>query len=80
MDSSTSIGQHVPADSNELIAQFWAFVKQKTIGIDPSNLRNMDELPVAFDLPGRYTVDFRDKEDVSIATTGIACFIKFLTF
>lgn len=53
----TSVRQHMPANSNELIAQFWAFVKQNTIGVDPSNLENMDEIPVAFDLPKRYTVD-----------------------
>lgn len=30
----------------------------------------MDEVPVAFDMPGKYTVERRGLEDIAIATTG----------
>uniref|UniRef100_A0A914EMH5 Uncharacterized protein n=1 Tax=Acrobeloides nanus TaxID=290746 RepID=A0A914EMH5_9BILA len=39
-------------------------------GPGPStNARSMDEVPVTFDIPSKYTIDERGKQDISIATT-----------
>ena len=34
------------------------------------DLGNMDEVPMALDMPGSHTVDVRESQDISIATTG----------
>ncbi|CAJ0602651.1 unnamed protein product [Cylicocyclus nassatus] len=69
MRASTSVGQHITANADELIANFRSFVKAEITTI-PEDLGNMDEVPVTFDMPGRYTVDIRGTQDVGIAGTG----------
>lgn len=68
--SVTSIGQHEPANSAELVVQFRNFIKKETVGVDISQLGNFDEVPVSFDLPSKHTVETRGSQDVTISTTG----------
>jgi hypothetical protein len=66
----TSIGQHLPRNWEVLVAEFRNFLAEQRRGVLNKDLGNMDEVPVQFDMPGRYTVTQRGSQDVSIATTG----------
>uniref|UniRef100_A0A914D9N8 DDE-1 domain-containing protein n=1 Tax=Acrobeloides nanus TaxID=290746 RepID=A0A914D9N8_9BILA len=68
--ATTSVGQNLPAEWEEKMARFRTFVNQEKKGVKLKDLGNMDEVPVSFDMPGRFTVDERGKHDIAITTTG----------
>jgi hypothetical protein len=68
--ATTSVGQKISDDYQEKIARFRQYVNVECRGINLSNVGNMDEVPVSFDLPRRFTVDERGFQDVRVDTTG----------
>ncbi|CAJ0600460.1 unnamed protein product [Cylicocyclus nassatus] len=70
MRASTSVGQHLPTNADELVASFRSFVKAKITTILAKDIGNMDEVPVTFDMPRRYTVDIRGTQDYQSTDLG----------
>lgn len=66
----TSVGQKLPADWEQREQTFRAYLKPLCAKALHQDIGNMDEMPVAFDMPGRYTVVERGSQDVKMATTG----------
>lgn len=66
----TSVGQRLPANWEQRVAEFRTFLTDVRKYVRLKDLGNMDEVPVSFDMPSRYTVDTRGSQDISIATTG----------
>ncbi|KAE9548780.1 hypothetical protein FO519_008009 [Halicephalobus sp. NKZ332] len=68
--ATTSTGQHLPEDYIRKREDFRNFVFDETMEVQPGDWGNMDEVPVSFDMPRRFTVDEKGKEDIFITTTG----------
>lgn len=68
----TKIAQKLPNDLEEKIASFHTFIinQRKQINFELSQIGNMDETPMCFDLPGNRTIDSKGKRTVQIRTTG----------
>ena len=68
----TKICQRLPADLEEKITSFQRFVikERKSHSYPLSQIGNMDETPVFFDLPSNRTVDCVGSKTVSVRTTG----------
>ena len=71
MRSGTNASQKVPADFAELLQDFRRSIIQarKVHKIDPSDIINMDQTMVRFDMPRSKTNDVRGKKDIRIKTT-----------
>ena len=66
----TSVGQPLPSDWEQKLADFHNYFSRIKVGIELSQVGNMDEIPVSFDIPGTRTVDEVGKKDIVITTTG----------
>ena len=60
----------MPVDYEEKVDNFRQFVKEAALGILPTQVGNMDEVPVPFDVPLNRTIEIKGTEDVFLATTG----------
>ena len=71
MRSGTNASQKVPADFAELLQDFRRSIIQARIvhKIDPSDIINMDQTMVCFDMPRSKTNDVRGKKDIGIKPT-----------
>src|SRR3954451_10038643 len=67
----TTVSQHLPEDLLEKQQSFLSFVLYRRIQYDyPLQfIGNMDETPVAFDLPNSYTLEKYYSNTISIKTT-----------
>uniref|UniRef100_A0A0N5BK13 HTH CENPB-type domain-containing protein n=1 Tax=Strongyloides papillosus TaxID=174720 RepID=A0A0N5BK13_STREA len=68
--ATTSTGQKLPPDYVQKLEEFRRYVYQEIRGLNDTDIVNMDEVSVAFDVPRRYTVDKKGVQDVSVRTTG----------
>lgn len=68
----TTLAQQLPADHQEKIESFRAFVidQLKKYNINSDCIINMDEVPLTFDIPMNRTVDVQGSSSVTIRTTG----------
>ena len=66
----TSVGQNLPVDWENKLANFKDFVERNKVDIDLSNIGNMDEVPVTFDMPTNFTIAEKGSTDIKITTTG----------
>lgn len=66
----TSVGQRLPRDWEAKVESFRNFVKANLFGVKPEHFGNMDEVPVAFDMPQKRTVAQKGSKEVCIATSG----------
>ena len=66
----TTQGQRLPDNWEAQVNDFVSFVKQKKVGIDLSQIGNMDEVSCSFDIPKNRTVDEVGSKEVEIVTTG----------
>lgn len=68
--AKTSTGQKLPDNWEEKLNSFLNFVHLKITDVEKSQLGNMDEVPVTFDMPSNYTVHPKGSNAVRIKTTG----------
>jgi len=68
----TKISQKLPADLDEKLVAFHSFVlkQRKLYDFELSQIGNMDETPMSFDLPRNRTVDKVGAKTVQVRTTG----------
>ena len=68
----TKIAQKLPAVLEEKVSAFHSFVinLRKMNGYNLSQIGNMDETPMTFDMPGNQTVDTVGSKTIMIKTTG----------
>lgn len=66
----TSIGQKLPDDWEQKMKSFVEFVTKHKHQYALDQIGNMDEVPVCFDMPSKFTMDFQGTSDVRITTTG----------
>ena len=68
----TKIAQKLPAVLEDKVSSFHSFIinLRKKHGYDLSQIGNMDETPMTFDLPGNQTVDTVGSKTIMIKTTG----------
>lgn len=68
----TKIAQKLPQDLEQKIILFQKYVikKRKECNFELSQIGNMDETPMCFDLPGNRTVNLKGEKNVLIKTTG----------
>ena len=68
----TKISQKLPNDLEEIITSFHTFIinQRKQNNFELSQIGNMNETPMCFDLPGNRTIDSKGKHTVQIKTTG----------
>ena len=66
------MSQQLPADFEEKMDKFKKFTSDAIAehNIDPSHIINMDEVPLAFDLPLQRTVAPKGESTVNLRTTG----------
>ena len=67
----TTIGQKLPNDS-EMKKSFIEYTREliEKINFSPNEIFNMDEVPIAFDVPPSQTVDKVGANSIPIITTG----------
>lgn len=68
----TKIAQKLPSELENKIESFQRQIikLRKEYGFDLSQIGNMDETPVSFDLPSNYTVDTKGSKTIFVKTTG----------
>ena len=68
----TKISQKLPADLEDKVSSFHSYVlkQRKLHDFELSQIGNMDETPLWFDLPGNKTVDMKGSKTVQVRTTG----------
>lgn len=64
------VGQHLPDDWEEQFHSFRLFIENHKSNVSLENIGNIDEVPVSFDMPSKYTVDEKGSKEVRIASTG----------
>lgn len=66
------IGQKLPKDWKEKIASFFKFMKQKVemLLLNLSQIGNMDEVPMSFDMLTSCSADFIQVKSVPVVMTG----------
>ncbi|MCG7877729.1 MAG: hypothetical protein N0C90_15530 [Candidatus Thiodiazotropha endolucinida] len=66
------IAQKLPSDVDNKVQSFHSFVinERKKVEFDLSQIGNMDETPMFFDMPGNRTVDVKGATTVSVKTMG----------
>jgi hypothetical protein len=67
---STSVGQKLPSDWEAEVAKFCSYLRENLFGVDACHFRNMDQVPISFDMPSSRTVYLKGAKEVSVATTG----------
>jgi hypothetical protein len=72
MRTRTTIAQKLPDYYTEKIYEFHKYIilLRKKNNYELSQIVNMDEVPVTFDVPGNRTVEIKGIKSVSIKTTG----------
>ncbi|CAJ0898964.1 15900_t:CDS:2 [Entrophospora sp. SA101] len=72
MRHKTKIGQKLPAHLDIKLLEFQQFIikKQKQFEYELSEIGNMDETPVYFDMVGNLTIDKHGAKTVQVRTTG----------
>ncbi|CAJ0868728.1 11424_t:CDS:2 [Entrophospora sp. SA101] len=72
MRRKTKIGQKLPAHLDIKLLEFQQFIikKQKQFEYELSEIGNMDETPVYFDMVGNLTIDKHGAKTVQVQTTG----------
>ena len=72
LSQKTHIAQKFPKDIDDKVHNFAKFVlkSRKMHDFSLSNIGNMDETPMYFDMPGNTTVDMVGSKTVSVKTTG----------
>ena len=71
--SRTTVGQKLPENWEEKVANFRQFVSQRKVqelAIQADRVFNMDEVPMSFDAPHSRTVETTGAESVPVSTTG----------
>lgn len=68
----TTVGQHLPENWEEKVTNFQRFVRDDIANqnISEAQVFNMDEVPMAFNIPNTRTVDEVSTKTVAITTTG----------
>ena len=68
----THIAQKLPSDVEEKVQSFHRFVigERKQMNYEMSQIGNMDETPMFFDMPGNRTVDFKGSTSINVKTSG----------
>ena len=68
----TKIAQKLPKDLEEKVESFQRFVirQRQEHGFELSQIGNMDETPMAFDLPSTRTVNTKGEKTILVRTTG----------
>jgi transposase-like protein len=66
--ATNSVGQNLPNDWEAKVAEFKTFIRKDSSNIHSSQIGNFDEVPVSFDMPGNYTVDFKGTKHIKIST------------
>jgi len=66
----TSIGQNLPDDWESKMNSFRKYVTENKQDLGLDQIGNMDEVPVTFDMPARFTLEEKGQSDVRVATTG----------
>lgn len=68
----TKISQKLPLQTNELLRKFHQFIIQLRTekSFELSNIFNMDETPVWFDMVGNFTIDQTGEKTIYIRGTG----------
>ncbi|EXX75300.1 hypothetical protein RirG_042970 [Rhizophagus irregularis DAOM 197198w] len=68
----TKVSQKLPSQTNELLKNFQEFVTRLRTEklFEMSNILNMDETPVWFDMTGNFTIDNRGEKTIHIRGTG----------
>ncbi|KAH1187031.1 hypothetical protein KIL84_019780 [Mauremys mutica] len=72
MRARTKLAQKMPPVYEDKIQQFHSYViqLQKKYDFEPSQIANMDEVPLNFDVPSNRTVDVKGIKTVAIKTSG----------
>jgi hypothetical protein len=66
----TSVGQQLPQNWEQKLTEFHNFYSRVKSGVDLSQVGNMDEVPITFDMPETRTVDEKGKKSIILTTTG----------
>jgi len=66
----TSVGQPLPPDWETKAKQFNCFIERNKVDISLQHIGNMDEVPMSFDMPSKFTVDSVGADSVKVTTTG----------
>ena len=68
----TKISQKLPSQTNELLKNFYQFIihLRTEKAFELSNILNMDETPVWFDMAGNFTIDHTGEKTIHIRGTG----------
>jgi len=68
----TKVSQKLPSQTNELLENFRQFVinLRTEKSFELSNILNMDETPVWFDMAGNFTIDQKGEKTIHIRGTG----------
>ena len=72
MRSKTTLAQHLPADMEDKVVEFHRFVlrARQHCGYESSQILNMDETPMRFELPATRTLEFTGNRTVPISSCG----------
>ena len=72
MRSKTTLAQRLPADMEDKVVQFHRFVlrARQRCGYESSQILNMDETPMRFELPATRTLEFTGTRTVPILSCG----------
>ena len=72
MRSRTTLAQQLPADMEDKVVQFHRFVlrARQRCGYESSQILNMDETPMRFELPATRTLEFTGTRTVPILSCG----------
>lgn len=72
MRSKTTLAQRLPADMEDKVVQFHRFVlrARQRCGYESSQILNMDETPMRFELPATRTLEFTGNRTVPILSCG----------
>ena len=66
----TSVGQQLPVDWEEKREIFKNYSFGLKSGVQLSQIGNMDEVVVSFDIPSTRTIDEKGKKEIILSTTG----------
>ncbi|GBB83613.1 hypothetical protein RclHR1_10300002 [Rhizophagus clarus] len=68
----TKVSQKLPSQTDELLKNFQEFIiRLRTEKLfEMSNILNMDETPVWFDMAGNFTIDNKGEKTIHIRRTG----------
>jgi len=72
MHTKTTVAQKLPRECERKIIEFHKYVinMRKKLCFEIGQLRNMDEVPLTFDVPSNKTVDVKGAKTIMIKTSG----------